>query len=109
MALWGTPEAVAQVTAGPLAKLLAAGGEFQGYKTRIITVHMPFVMNQDSLPGKQTFCQNVTRNVLLVTPTTFRNSMDYIVSHQQWSCSIVLHLIHILDVPSLPFITFGWS
>ena len=96
--LWGMCHAVQALVSGPLDAMMGAGGCLQGYRYRILNIHLP---RDDPLPAKPTWCFNVKRAVLLVTPGTFRSCYDFVVTHQQWTPSLVKHFLHVLDASSL--------
>ena len=100
LAVWGTPDSIDKAVKGPVAELLAAGGELQGYKSRIIDLYMA---KDDPLPDKNTWCTNVHSKVLLLSPGGFRNSPSYMVTQWSWTPSLLVHLIHILDVFRVAF------
>ena len=99
LALWGTDESVQKAYKEQVVKLTAVGGILQGYRTRVITVFMP---RDDPLPYRVSWSTNVIRQLLLVSPTMFKQYPDYIVSHIEWVPGIVSHTVAILDVCRFP-------
>ena len=92
---WGSEQAITEQLAGPLGKLLQEGQALCGYKTRKIQVFLP---KDEPLGDRQQWGQNVNRVALLISPSTFKNSMTYITSHVPWTPSILSHLIKIMDI-----------
>ena len=92
---WGSEEAISEQMAGPLGKLLQEGQALYGYKCRKVHIFLP---KDDPLGEKEQYNQNVHRVVLLISPPPFRNSMNYVVSHVQWSPTILSHLIKCMDI-----------
>ena len=78
-----------------LSGMMAVGGPLQGYKTRTITVHLS---KDDPLPYRVAHCGNVTRMVLLLSPSGFKKGMDYMVTQGTWSPSLIVHLVGLMDI-----------
>ena len=95
MIIWGTTEAIQKVNRELLSEMLCVGGPLQGYKTRVISV---FLSKDDPLPFRAGYSANVTRSVLLLSPTGFKKGMDYMVTQCSWSPSLIVHLIGLLDI-----------
>jgi hypothetical protein len=98
LAIWGTTDAIDVIVKGPLLALLAPGGQLQGYKTRTLDVYLP---RDDPLPGRPSGWTNVRRSVVLVSPGSFRSCPSYVVSHQPWTASLIVHMKNVLDLPRL--------
>ena len=105
LAMWGTPESIDYIIKGPLATLQAPGGQLQGYKSRVLQVFLP---HDDPLPGRPTWTTNDHRTVLLVSPQTFRSSPGHMVTQQGWTASLLVHLVHVLDMARLVLIV-AWE
>ena len=95
MAIWGTTEAIHKVNQFLLSGMMAVGGPLQGYKTRTVTVHLS---KDDPLPYRVAHCGNVTRMVLLLSPSGFKKGMDYMVTQGSWSPSLIVHLVGLMDI-----------
>ena len=95
MVIWGTQDAIQKVQHVLLSDLMSVGGLLQGYKTRTILVHLS---KDDPLPFRLGYCNNVTRSVLLLSPTGFKKGMDFMVTHLSWSPSLIVHLVSLLDI-----------
>ena len=99
MVLWGTDDSVQKAYKEQVSKLTAVGGILQGYRTRVINVFMP---KDDPLPCRVSWSTNVIRQVLLVSPTMFKQYPDYVVSHIEWVPGMVNHIVAIMDVCGFP-------
>ena len=95
LAVWGTCDAVRKVDTGPIAERTAAGGLLTGYKRRCLAVHLS---EDDPLPGRPPWSTNVSRSVLLVSPHSFKNCPDYMVTQMGWTASLVVHIKNVLDI-----------
>ena len=95
MVIWGTQDAIQKVQHVLLSDLMSVGGLLQGYKTRTIMVHLS---KDDPLPFRPGYASNVTRSVLLLSPTGFKKGMDFMVTHLSWSPSLIVHLVSLLDI-----------
>ena len=104
LALWGTTESVEAAVKGPVTDLIAADGLLPGYKSRIITVHLP---QDDPLPYRISWSTSVVRHVLLLSPDMFSSGPDYITSLIGWCPAVINQLVHLLNVHrtifSLPY------
>ena len=110
MIIWGATEAIQKVHQFLLSEMMTVGGPLQGYKTRLLYL---FMSKDDPLPYRAGYSGNVTRSVLLLSPSGFKKGMDYMVTQGTWTPSIIVHLIGLLDIirgnliACLSFVTIG--
>ena len=92
---WGSEQAIDEQLAGPLGRLMQEGQALGGYKTRMVNVHL---YSDEPLGGKELHCKNVDRVALLLSPTPFRNTFTYVVSHLSWTPTILTHLLRCMEI-----------
>ena len=93
--LWGSPEVMASLEAGQLAKLTEGGSCLTGYKMKKMTVYLP---KEEPLGARSAGALNVERLVILLSPSPMRSCLTYMVSHIGWCPALVAHLVWCLDV-----------